>query len=502
VIGITPKRAHKTHFVALAECHRFTALGKKIVVHVPTRHFFSFDERAGIAMDLLGQGPQQRADFEAHLTRQMGRENAREVVRRLDIFGLIVDPEEPKSDPLPESRQQYIGVVDLNVCSACNLRCRYCFISFNEEHQKWDCQAVYDTGPTLMSMETARRAVDFLLASSGPSPQIQIIFFGGEPLMALDLIHYIAEYAVQKATALGKAARLCISTNGTLINPQVLNMVERYNMDFQVSLDGPPDIHDRYRTLKNGRPTYQIIIDNLASLPRPLPVNISARSTLHRHSLDILHIVKHLRKLGFRSILVSPVHGIGEWALRAQEWQRLSQSLEETAVYYLESIRAGEFFYFPPLAGVSLTHAPEQIRFFSCGAGRQYLCVHTDGEIYLCHTLVGIDSFRLGDVYEGIRSDLLRRVAELHASARDGCRGCWARYQCGGGCLAVHLEETGDIASSLNGPRCDYIRRMFELSMGLRACLTPREIEIIQKEFELAPDVCPPSDWHGANNQG
>lgn len=490
------ERNGDTQLVALAECHRFEASGQKLVVHVATRHFFAYDERAELALGLLERGPLEREALEAELARQMGRENAAVVMRQLDSFGLLMDPRYPPATPPGPSQQPYIGAADFNVASACNLRCRYCFVGFDREHPQWVSQPIYETGgAALMSEETARRAVDWLLAAAGPSPSIHIIFFGGEPLLAFDLVRYVMSYTEETAASVGKTVRFGMSTNGVLIRPELLNLVEEHSLDFQVSLDGPPEIHDRFRPMGNGRPSYQQIVGNLAHLPRPLAVNISARATLHRYSLDMLGIVKHFRQLGFRSILTAPAHGGGgEYALRREDWQVLAEALEETAAYYVESIRAGEFFYFPPLAGVSLTYAPEHVRHFTCGAGRQYLCIHTDGGIYLCHALVGLERFRLGDVYEGIRSDLLRQVGQLHVAARENCRECWARYLCGGGCLAVHLEESGDIATCANGPRCDYIRRSFELSMGVRASLTAREIETIQKEFDLASDVCPPPD--------
>jgi uncharacterized protein len=458
------------------------------------RHFFAYDDRAALALDLLSQGPQERQTLEKALRGHMSRASAREVIRNLQVFGFLVRPGTPPALPQPSGRQPDIGTLDLNVSSACNLRCRYCYIAFNGDQRQWPAQAVHGCGPPLMSSETARRAVDFLLAASGPAPQVHIIFFGGEPLLNPSLIRTILEYATERGEAFGKAVRFSLSTNGVLMDREMLALARNFAMDFQISLDGPPEIHDRFRPLPGNRPNYQRILANLADLPRPLPAEISVRATLHRYSTDILRLVRHFREIGFRSILVAPAHGEGEWSLQPEDWQRLAVSLEETTWHYLEAIRAGDFFYFPPLAGVNLTYAPEQLKHWACGAGRQYLCAHTDGSIYLCHGLVGMPAFRLGDVREGIRSDLLRRVSGLHAGARDACRSCWARYFCGGGCLALHHEETGDIGRVNNGYRCAYIRRTFELSMGLRARLTAREIALISKEFELAPEVCPPAE--------
>ena len=496
-----PDSTSPAQWIELAESHRFEALGRRIVVHARTRHFFAYDDRAALALDLLSQGPLERRELERKLSREMGQVSAGEVLRNLDMFGFLITPGLPPAFPQPSMRQQHVATLDLNVSSACNLRCRYCYISFAGDLQQWPAQALYGCNPPLMSRDTARRAVDFLLAASGPSPQVQIIFFGGEPLLNLPLIRTVLEYATERADALGKAVRFSVSTNGLLLSQEFLALAQDYAMDLQVSLDGPPEVHDRYRPLPGDRPSYHQVLENLARQPKPFPVNISVRATLHRGSADILRLVRHFREIGFRSILVAPAHGTGEWSLQPEDWGKLAESLEETARFYLESIRAGDFFYFPPLAGVNLTYAPEQLRHWACGAGRQYLCAHTDGKVYLCHGLVGISHFCLGDVDEGIRSDLMRRIAEMHAGARDSCRECWARYFCGGGCLALHNEDTGDIAHVGNDYRCRYIRRTFELSMGVRAHLSAREMALISREFELAPEACPPAEPMLRNRQ-
>ena len=489
-----PDAASSREKVTLAESHRFAALGKQIIVQASTLHFFACDDRAAYALDLLERNPLDRQALKDALARNMSPASADELLRRLDLFGFLVEAGDPPAPPHPSRPQPNIATIDLNVSRACNLRCRYCYIAFESDQRSWAQQPVYDCGPPLMDGATARRAVDFLLAASGPAPKVQIIFFGGEPLLNFPLIRTVLEYATERATAAGKAARFSLSTNGVLVDREMLALARDYAMDFQVSLDGPPEIHDRYRLLAGNRPSYGRILANLADLPRPFPVSISARATLHRYSTDILRVVRHFLDIGFRSILAAPACGTGEWSLQSEQWRLLGESLEETARFYLGAIQAGNFFYFPPLSGVSLTYAPDQLKHWSCGAGRHYLCAHTDGSMYLCHGLVGIPAFRLGDVHGGIRSDLLRRVSELHAGARDTCRSCWARYLCGGGCLALHHEETGDIAGANNGDRCAYIRRSYELSMGLRAHLTAREISLISKEFELAPEVCPPAE--------
>jgi uncharacterized protein len=489
-----PDAASSREKVVLAESHRFAALGKRIIVQAATLHFFAYDDRAAHALDVLAQHPLERQELKNALARNMSQASVAELLRRLELYGFLVKAGVPAALPQPSQQQPDIATIDLNVSSACNLRCRYCYIAFESDQRLWAQQPAYDCGPPLMNGATARRAVDFLLAASGPAPKVQIIFFGGEPLLNFPLIRTVLEYATERAAAVGKAVRFSLSTNGVLIDREMLALARDYAMDFQVSLDGPPEIHDRFRLLAGNRPSYQRILANLADLPRPFPVSISARATLHRYSTDILRVVRHFLDLGFRSILAAPANGTGEWSLQPEQWRLLEESLEETARFYLGAIQAGDFFYFPPLAGVSLTYAPDQRKHWSCGAGRHYLCAHTDGSIYLCHGLVGIPAFRLGDVHEGIRSDLLRRISELHAGARDTCRSCWARYFCGGGCLALHHEETGDIARVNNGDRCDYIRRSYELSMGLRAHLTAREISMISKEFELAPEACPPAE--------
>jgi uncharacterized protein len=489
-----PDAASSREKVVLAESHRFEALGKQIIVQASTRRFFAYDDRAAHALDLLAQHPLERQELKNALARNMSPASVAELLRRLELFGFLVKAGFPADLPQPSQPQPNIATIDLNVSSACNMRCRYCYIAFESNQRRWAQQAVYDCGPPLMNGATARRAVDFLLAASGSAPKVQIIFFGGEPLLNFPLIRTVLEYATERAAAVGKAVRFSLSTNGVLIDREMLALARDYAMDFQVSLDGPPEIHDRFRLLAGNRPSYQRILANLADLPRPFPVSISARATLHRYSTDILRVVRHFLDIGFRSILAAPANGTGEWSLQPEQWRLLEENLEETARFYLGAIQAGDFFYFPPLAGVSLTYAPDQRKHWSCGAGRHYLCAHTDGSLYLCHGLVGIPTFRLGDVHEGIRSDLLRRISELHAGARDTCRSCWARYFCGGGCLALHHEETGDIARVNNGDRCDYIRRSYELSMGLRAHLTAREISMISKEFELAPEACPPAE--------
>jgi uncharacterized protein len=465
----TPSPASDLH---IAEHHLFTALGKRLLLHVPTSAFYEVNETA---VDLLERLKAGAADPLREVARRHGRRAADQALAQLVERRFVSST--PVSPPRPPDWDRGITSIDLTLASGCNLGCRYCYGEFGSRHR-------------LMSIETAKRAVDFLIRESGVHDGLRIILFGGEPLLNPRLVEFVPGYAHEQAARYGKEIALGLATNGTLVTEETVRLVQEHHIDFQVSLDGPAEIHDRYRVKPTGEGTYRQIADALRSaIAGPIPSRFSARGTIAHPVPDLRAVVDHLLELGFGGVLLSPVHGEGEWGLTPEDWANLIGQLDGLAADYLGRIRDGRFFYFPLFASVSLTRDPDRQRFWSCGAGKNYVCIDTEGDIYFCHTWEGDPAYRMGSVFGEFDRTWQERVLNLPVDEKPGCRGCWARYLCGGGCWVVCTAEGGGLEQAPCQGRCDFVRRNVELCMALRASLAPADIQAIERHFTLA-DPC------------
>ena len=370
--------------------------------------------------------------------------------------------------PLP---RPVLKALCLHVAHACQMRCSYCFAAGGN----------YGGALELMPRRVARAAVDMLLDPSSPVRRWAIDFFGGEPLLNWPVVVDTVAYARSRAEALGGEVQFTLTTNGLELSAERLQWLIRERVNLVVSLDGRPEVHDAVRRLADGRPTWEHALagarraaalywpDGRARGIAGSPY-LWVRGTFTRRNLDFSRDAKYLFELGFRNVSLEPVcGGPPELGLGPSDLPVLAGEYGELARWcdaQASEGRPAHFYHFEldPGGGPCLAR-----RLAACGAGREYLAVTPSGELYACHQLVGVKEFLVGDVFQGIsRPEVADGMGEHDVARVEECRGCWARFLCGGGCRAAAFFEHGRLGRPPS-LECALQRIRWEWALWLRA---------------------------------
>lgn len=346
----------------------------------------------------------------------------------------------------------------LNVAHLCNMKCRYCFAS----------QGDFGRGKALMSFEIGKQALDFLLDHSGPVRRVEVDFFGGEPLLNAKVVRQLVDYGEQAAEKLGKQIHFTLTTNGMLLDDDIIRFVLDKQISVVLSMDGRPETHDFNRPLPDGSGSYSRVLPRVKSLVGLNPVSYYIRGTFARHTLDFASDYRHLADLGFDSISLEPAVGKGEgFAIKDTDLPVVLAEYERLADLILEYRHVGRdvsFFHF----NLDLQKGPCLAkRMTGCGAGVEYLAVTPEGDLYPCHQLVGEERFNMGNLTnlqldEGIR----QKLANSHMTNKPECMRCWARNFCGGGCHANNYLSQGSLLEP-NPVTCAMHRKRVEAGIYL-----------------------------------
>lgn len=351
----------------------------------------------------------------------------------------------------------------LHVAHDCNLRCQYCFASTGD----------FGTGRKIMPFEVAKKAIDFVISRSGKRRNIEVDFFGGEPLMAWDTVKQTIDYARSIEEEHGKKFRFTITTNGLLLDDEKIDYINA-NMDNVVlSLDGRPSVNDEMRKTVSGAGSYDIIVPKFQKLveKRDPKLDYYARGTFTGKNLDFAEDVVHIADEGFDRLSVEPVaaeDGCGYELTEADldkiyaEYDRLTDIMEARR----KEGKPFHFFHFM----VDLNQGPCVVkRLRGCGAGYEYVAVTPEGDIYPCHQFVGDEAFKQGSVLDGsFDMDIAHKFASMNIYTREKCGDCWAKFYCSGGCSAANHNFSHD----LNVPYemgCKMEKKRLECAIYLKA---------------------------------
>ncbi|HHZ03191.1 MAG TPA: thioether cross-link-forming SCIFF peptide maturase [Tissierellia bacterium] len=355
-----------------------------------------------------------------------------------------------------------IKAMCLNMTHDCNLSCEYCFAS----------QGTYKGEKGFLSLETGKKAFDFLVKSSGNRRNLEVDFFGGEPLMNFDTIKGLIEYGRSLEKDYNKHFRFTITTNGVLLNDEKIDYINE-NMDNVVlSIDGRKETNDRMRKTHNFKSSYDLVINNFKNFVKKRGnKDYFARGTYTSYNLDFSEDVKHLRELGFDKISVEPVVANPEekYAIKEEHLDILKKEYEKLAEYYIECSKTNrkfQFFHF----NIELDGGPcIYKRSIGCGAGTEYVAVTPKGELYPCHQFVGMEEFIIGNVTEGITNrDMVNKFKNVSVNEKPVCIDCWAKYYCSGGCHAnaYNFNKSFDIPYDVG---CQLEKKRIELSIYIKA---------------------------------
>ena len=369
------------------------------------------------------------------------------------------------------NKKSVVKALCLHVAHDCNLRCKYCFADTGEFHGK----------RSIMSAEVGKKAIDFVIANSGNRRNIEIDYFGGEPLMNFEAVKEITEYAKQAGAEHGKNFRFTITTNGLLLNEDVKEYINKNMSNVVLSLDGKKETNDAMRTRVDGSGSYDTILPKFIDLAESRNQdNYYVRGTFTSKNLHFSEDVLHMADLGFKQTSVEPVVApeTEDYALTKEHIPTVFEEYEKLAAEYVKRRREGKgfnFFHFM----IDLEQGPCVIKRLSgCGAGHEYLAVTPEGDLYPCHQFVGNEKFKMGNVEDGItRNDIKEEFERSNVYTKPKCADCFAKFYCSGGCSANAYNFNGDINTPYD-LACEFERKRVECSIAIEA------LKMLDKESE------------------
>ncbi len=366
-----------------------------------------------------------------------------------------------------KARRTEIKALCLHVAHTCNLNCSYCFASQGKYH-----------GPrALMSYETGRQALDFLISHSGKRQNLEVDFFGGEPLLNWDVCKRLVAYARSREEETGKRFRFTLTTNGMLLDDEVTEFANREMHNVVLSLDGRKEIHDALRKTPSGAGSYDVVLPKFQRfVEKRGGRNYYMRGTFTHRNAAFLPDLLHMADLGFTELSMEPVvcPPGDPAALTEEDFPIVCEQYERLAAEMLRRERAGKGFHFYHY-NLDLTGGPCLYkRLAGCGSGTEYLAVTPAGELYPCHQFVGEPAYRMGDVWQGVTNTALRdEFKGCSAYARPECGDCWAKLYCSGGCAANAMHASGSIRG-VYAYGCRLFRKRIECALMLQAALRSR----------------------------
>ena len=360
-----------------------------------------------------------------------------------------------------KNRNTVIKALCLHVAHTCNLNCEYCFAS----------QGKYHGERALMSFEVGKRALDFLIENSGTRRNLEVDFFGGEPLMNWDVVKELVAYARVQEKIHNKNFRFTLTTNGVLIDDDVIDFCNREMSNVVLSLDGRPEVHDRLRKDYQGRGSYDIIVPKFQEfVKRREGKSYYMRGTFTHNNVDFTKDIFHMADLGFTELSMEPVVCSPEdaSALTEEDLPILFEQYEILAKEMIKRKKAGNGFTFYHYM-LDLTHGPcIYKRISGCGSGTEYMAVTPSGELYPCHQFVGDTKYLLGNIWDGVTNkDIQNEFKLCNAYARPECNDCWAKLYCSGGCAANSYHASGKI-TGIYEYGCELFKKRIECAVMIQ----------------------------------
>ena len=364
-----------------------------------------------------------------------------------------------------KNRETVVKALCLHIAHDCNLACRYCFAEEGEYHGR----------RAIMSYEVGKKALDFLVANSGNRTNLEVDFFGGEPLMNWEVVKQLVAYGRSLEEEHHKKFRFTITTNGVLLNDEILEFVNKEMGNMVLSIDGRKEVHDRMRPHRGGQGSYDEIVPKFKKAAESRgQMNYYVRGTYTHYNTDFAKDVLHLADLGFKQISVEPVVApeTEDYAIREEDLPQLLAQYDELAEEMIKRRKEGNAFNFFHFM-IDLEGGPcVAKRLSGCGSGTEYLAVTPWGDLYPCHQFVGNEDFLMGNVDEGVlRTDIRDEFKQCNVYAKEKCKDCFAKFYCSGGCAANSYNFTGNVNGSYD-IGCELQRKRIECAIMIKAALS------------------------------
>lgn len=448
--------------------HKFSMDGYNIVLDVNGGGVHVLDEVAYDLVDLFEE--KSKEEIINTLSKDYTREQIEEAYEEIESLkeeGLLFTEDTYQEHPSFVNRKKVVKALCLHVSHDCNLKCKYCFAS----------QGDFGGEKEMMSFEVGKKAIDYLIANSGNRRNLEIDFFGGEPLMNFDVVKELVAYGRKVEKENGKNIRFTITTNGVLLDDDKIDYINEHMHNVVLSLDGRQEINDNMRPTVNDKGSYDVIMPKFKKLvdKRPKDKYYYIRGTFTRDNLDFSEDVLHFANEGFKLTSVEPVVGdeSNPYALREEDMDKVFAEYEKLAKQYAKRKLDGEDFTFFHFV-VDLNQGPCVIkRITGCGAGNEYLAVTPNGDIYPCHQFVGNDDFKLANILDDevvIPKEISNMFRDAHVYSKEDCKTCWNKFYCSGGCHANAINFNDDIKKPYE-LGCEMQKKRTECSIMIQAKL-------------------------------
>ena len=413
-----------------------------------------------------------RKNAEAELSRTYPAEDVKEA---LDEVQELINAEELYTKDIYQTyvtdfkkRKTVVKALCLHIAHDCNLGCKYCFAEEGEYHGR----------RALMSFEVGKKALDFLIANSGNRINLEVDFFGGEPLMNWNVVKQLVEYGRSQEKEHNKKFRFTLTTNGVLLNDEIMEFCNKEMSNVVLSLDGRPEVNDRMRPFRNGKGSYELIVPKFQKFAKSRgEKDYFVRGTFTRNNLDFGNDVLHYADLGFEKLSMEPVVAAPEepYSIREEDLPQIMDEYDRLAKEFVKRQKEGrgfKFFHFM----LDLSQGPcVAKRLSGCGSGTEYLAVTPWGDLYPCHQFVGNEEFLLGNVDTGVVNTKVRDEFKLcNVYAKEKCKNCFARFYCSGGCAANSFNFHGSITDAYD-IGCEMQKKRIECAIMIRAALAEDE---------------------------
>ena len=367
-----------------------------------------------------------------------------------------------------KKRKTVVKALCLHIAHDCNLACKYCFAEEGEYHGR----------RALMSYEVGKKALDFLIKNSGNRRNLEVDFFGGEPLMNWQVVKDLVAYGREQEKIHNKHFPFTITTNGVLLNDEIQEFVNKEMDNVVLSLDGRKEINDQMRPFRNGKGSYDLIVPKFQKLAESRnQEKYYIRGTFTRNNLDFSNDIMHFADLGFKQMSIEPVVGdeSDPYAIREEDLPKIREEYDKLAKMMIEREKEGKgfnFFHFM----IDLNGGPcVAKRLSGCGSGTEYLAVTPWGDLYPCHQFVGQDDFLMGNVDDGIvKPEIADDFRSCNVYSKDKCRNCFAKFYCSGGCMANSYNFHGTIHDTYE-IGCEMQRKRVECAIMMKAALADEE---------------------------
>ncbi|MDE2663028.1 MAG: quinohemoprotein amine dehydrogenase maturation protein [Gemmatimonadota bacterium] len=469
--------------VALREFHAFEAAGERFLYLVPSAGIFRIDAASSAILDLLSYGPRAPGEVVNSLSDRYSAERVHDgllELRQIRAIGEAGAPVEQVANDLPPDGFPLTTMV-LNVTNKCNLACTYCYEYGEDKIVDTTCT----DDPKFMGDETARESVEFLLKESGPIEVAHLTFFGGETLLNFPVLQDTVAYARRRAEEEGKRLEFSLTTNATLLRPDIIEWLADNEIGVTVSIDGPKEMQDRMRVFHSGKGSYETVKPRIKELlKRHKTRPIGARVTLTRENLDIHRIYQHLtEEMGFWEVGFAPVTTSSgrDYEIEDEGYDRMLRQFGELARDWLEQAVENRHHGFSNVKDTLEEIHKGVSKAYPCGAGLGLMGVTTGGDVSLCHRFAYSNDHSFGTVAEGIDRERQKDFLEdHHIKNKTDCHTCWARPICSGGCYHEAHTRTGETTAP-NLHFCTWVRTWTHTCLEIYGELSERNPEYLAR---------------------